>query len=153
MEAILEKTTRTDQEIARAIRPKVYEVSTEIAKNESDKVSLKIAGYEEELEIPKSAILLFFTILDKMAEGNSFALFHSDNNTDISTQQAAEMLGVSRPHIVNLLEKGEIPFHKVGTHRRIQLKDLIAYDKKMKKKRADNLDFLAGQAQDLNLGY
>ncbi|SFO36030.1 DNA binding domain-containing protein, excisionase family [Chitinophaga sp. YR627] len=153
MEAILEKTTRTDQEIARAIRPKVSEVSTEIAKNESDKVSLKIAGYEEELEIPKSAILLFFTILDKMAEGNSFALFHSDNNTDISTQQAAEMLGVSRPHIVNLLEKGEIPFHKVGTHRRIQLKDLIAYDKKMKKKRADNLDFLAGQAQDLNLGY
>jgi excisionase family DNA binding protein len=153
MEAILEKTTKTDQEIARAIRPKVSEASTEIAKNKSDKISLKIFGYEEELEIPKSAILLFFTILDKMAEGNSFALFHSDNNTDISTQQAAEMLGVSRPHIVNLLEKGEIPFHKVGTHRRIQLKDLIAYDKKMKKKRADNLDFLAGQAQDLNLGY
>ncbi len=96
---------------------------------------------------------LLFTILDNMADGNSFALFLSDNNAEISTQQGADLLGVSRPHLVSLLEKGEIPFHKVGTHRRIQLKDLIAYDKKIKKNRTDKLDFLADQAQELNLGY
>jgi excisionase family DNA binding protein len=86
-------------------------------------------------------------------EGNSIAHFFSDSNADISTQQAADLLGVSRPHIVSLLEKGDIPFLKVGTHRRIHLKDLIAYDKKIKKSRADKLDFLAAQAQELNMGY
>jgi excisionase family DNA binding protein len=88
-----------------------------------------------------------------MADGNSIALFFSDRNADISTQQAAELLGVSRPHIVSLLEKGDIPFFKVGTHRRIHLKDLIAYNKKIKKNKADKLDFLAAQAQELNMGY
>ena len=88
-----------------------------------------------------------------MEDGNSISLFFSDNNADINTQQAAELLGVSRPHIVSLLENGEIPFLKVGTHRRIHLKDLIAYDKKIKKNRADKLDFLAAQAQELNIGY
>lgn len=88
-----------------------------------------------------------------MADGNSIALLLSDNKTEISTQQAAELLGTSRPYIVSLLEKGEIPFTKVGTHRRIQLKDLIAYKQKIKKNRADKLGFLAAQAQDLNMGY
>lgn len=88
-----------------------------------------------------------------MADGNSFSLFFSDNNADVSIQQAGDLLGVSRPNIVSLLKKGDIPFFKVGTHRRIYLKDLIAYDKMIKKIRADNLDFLATQAQELNMGY
>jgi excisionase family DNA binding protein len=153
MQAILEKTTKSDQKIAKALGSKVTEASVEISKRTSDVISLQIEGYKEFLEIPKSAALFFFTILNKMAEGNSFALFLSDNKDDISTQQAADLLGVSRPHIVNLLEKGEIPFHKVGTHRRIQLKDLITYDKKVKKNRVDKLDFLSSQAQELNMGY
>lgn len=153
MEAILEKTTRSDQKIARALRSRVTEVSAAVAKTNSNTIPLRIAGYKQPFEIPKSAMTLLFTILDNMADGNSFALFLSDNNAEISTQQGADLLGVSRPHLVSLLEKGEIPFYKVGTHRRIQLKDLIAYDKKIKKNRADKLDFLADQAQELNLGY
>jgi len=92
-------------------------------------------------------------MLDKIADGNSIALLLSDNKSEISTQQAAELLGTSRPYIVSLLEKGEIPFTKVGTHRRIQMNDLIAYNQKMKKNRAHKLDFLTAQAQDLKMGY
>lgn len=74
-------------------------------------------------------------------------------NCFVSTKQAADMLNVSRPHLVKLLEEGEIPFKKVGTHRRIELKNLIAYEKRLKENRNKKLDFLAKQAQDLNLGY
>lgn len=153
MESRLEKTSKSDQKIAKALRTKVTEASAKVAKVNTETIVLKIEGYKKSMEIPKSAIKLFFRILDSMADGNSIALFFSDRNADISTQQAAELLGVSRPHIVSLLEKGGIPFFKVGTHRRIHLKDLIAYNKKIKKNRADKLDFLAAQAQELNMGY
>ncbi|KAA2239969.1 helix-turn-helix domain-containing protein [Chitinophaga agrisoli] len=153
METILEKTTKRDQKIARAVNPQVAAVSTQIAKAGNNEVLIQIEGYKGKLEVPKSAMIIFLKILNRMAEGDSFALFLSDDNADLSTQQGADLLGVSRPHIVSLLEQGEIPFHKVGTHRRIHLKDLIAYNKKIKKNRADKLDFLADQAQELNLGY
>lgn len=153
METILEKTSKSDQKVAKALRTKVTEASAEVAKSSTETIALKIEGYKKSLEIPKSAIQLFFRILDSMADGNSIALLLSDSNADLSTQQAADLLGVSRPHVVNLLEKGEVPFFKVGTHRRIHLKDIIAYKKRIKKNRADKLDFLAAQAQELNMGY
>jgi len=86
-----------------------------------------------------------------MAEGKSNTLISSD--AVLSTQQAADFLNVSRPHLVKLLEEGQIPFEKAGTHRRIELNNLVIYKKKMKATREENLDFLAKQAQDLNLGY
>jgi len=86
-----------------------------------------------------------------MADEKSNTLIPSD--AELTTQQAADILNVSRPHIVKLLEEGEIPFKKAGAHRRIELKALVAYDKKLKKTRDKKLAFLAKQAQDLNLGY
>lgn len=86
-----------------------------------------------------------------MAEGKSVTLFPSD--AEISTQEAADLLNVSRPYVVSLLKKGDIPFTKVGTHRRILLSDIIAYDKQLQKNRNSKLNFLAKQAQELNLGY
>jgi len=79
------------------------------------------------------------------------ALILSD--TAIGTQEAANFLEVSRPHVVRLLEKGDIPYSKVGTHRRIKVSDLVAYQKKMNSARSKQLNFLARQAQELNLGY
>jgi excisionase family DNA binding protein len=153
MEAILEKPTPSDRKLAKAVKGKVTEATAELAKNTADTIALKIDGYKDAIDIPKSAIFIFFAILDNMADGNSIALILSDSKAHISTQQAADLLGVSRPHVVHLLDKGEIPFFKVGTHRKIHLKDLITYDKKIKKNRADKLDFLAAQAQELNMGY
>ena len=86
-----------------------------------------------------------------MAKGNSIALFPAES--EVTTQQAAEMLYVSRPHVVKLLEAGKIPFRKIGSHRRIQVNDLLSYKSELKRERNAQLDFLAQQAQELNLGY
>mgnify|MGYP000061454792 CR=1 FL=1 len=86
-----------------------------------------------------------------MAKGKSIALLLSDS--EISTQQAADILNVSRPHIVKLLKNGIIPHRKVGTHRRIKLDDLLSYEDKLKKSTRKNLNVLTKEAQKLNLGY
>ena len=86
-----------------------------------------------------------------MAEGKSIALMPMD--TEVTTQQAAEILNVSRPHVIKLLEKGEIPYKKVGSHRRILLQEVLAYESEIKLKRRKKLNKLAEEAQKLNLGY
>lgn len=68
-------------------------------------------------------------------------------------QQAADILNVSRPHVLKLLEEGIIPFKKVGSHRRILLDDLLVYANQQKDTRKEQLRFLTQQAQVLNLGY
>ncbi|UPK70073.1 helix-turn-helix domain-containing protein [Chitinophaga filiformis] len=149
MEALLEKISKKDQKIARELRNKAALAHFEISQTDSNIIPVQVGGHI--LEIPRSAIVLFFKILDNMGKRDTFAVYFSDNKEDISTQQAAEILGVSRPHLVSLLEKGDIPYKKVGTHRRIQLKDIVAYDKKVRKNRSKQLKFLVKQAQELNL--
>jgi|SRR5450432_101273 len=151
MEVVLERITKEEQEIARTSISTVHETSRIVVKNKSSSVKIRIQEKGDIFKIPKKAVLLLFEILDNMAQGKSFTLIPSDS--EISTQQAADMLNVSRPHLVKLLEDGLIPFKKRGTHRRIELKHLIAYQQKTAENRKDKLDFLVKQAQELNLGY
>jgi excisionase family DNA binding protein len=72
---------------------------------------------------------------------------------ELTTQQAADFLNVSRPHFVGLLERNELSYRKVGSHRRILFKDLVEYQQRSRVERKKALDNLAGQAQELGLGY
>lgn len=150
MEAVLEKTTREDQRIARTSVDRLRKASQRSSQSRKP-IEITLEGSHETVRLPRRAVSLLNTILSNMAAGKSMALILSD--TTIGTQEAAEFLEVSRPYIVRLLENGEIPFSKVGTHRRIKISDLVAYQKKMKSTRRKQLNFLTRQAQALNLGY
>ncbi len=106
---------------------------------------------EESVSIPESAFRLLNDILTQMAKGNAVTLIPV--HAELTTQQAANILNVSRPFLVEQLEKNVIPYRKVGTRRRILFKDLMDYKKDMDRNRLKTLDELAAQAQELNMGY
>lgn len=122
------------------------------AKQGALSVSVRSEGEAEtEISIPASALRLLGEILTQMAKGNAVTLVPV--HAELTTQQAADMLGVSRPFLVEQLEKGLLPFRKVGTHRRVLFKDLMEYKQTMDRKRLETLDELAAQAQELEMGY
>jgi excisionase family DNA binding protein len=106
---------------------------------------------DEVVTVPMAAFRLLNDILIQMAQGNTVTVIPI--HAELTTQEAADLLNVSRPFLVDQLEQGLIPFHKVGTHRRIFFKDLMEYKKGTEAERLKALEELASQAQELNLGY
>ena len=151
METLIKRTTKEDQKIARSSLEGFQVVSQKIKSSRERGVKIKIQETGEFITIPKKALSLLSAIIRNMAEGKTISIVPS--NSEVSTQQAAEMLNVSRPHLIKLLEAKKIPFKKVGSHRRILLKDIMEYKERQAKERESQLDFLSNQAQDLNLGY
>lgn len=106
---------------------------------------------EEVMTIPVSAFRLLADILAQMARGNAVTLIPV--NAELTTQQAADILNVSRPFLIKLIEDGQIPYRKVGTHRRIRFEDLMVYKRDIDNKRRDVLADLVSEAQELDMGY
>jgi excisionase family DNA binding protein len=103
----------------------------------------------ERLELPEAVFRLLKDIVCNMQLGRAIALI--PENQQLTTQRAADLLGVSRPHLIKLLESGELPYHRVGSHRRVYLKDLLAYQKRRDVERKAALDRIAREAFDSGL--
>ena len=111
----------------------------------------RASGHKETFVLPAAAVRLLLDMLGQMAAGHAVAIVPI--HAELTTQQAADVLGVSRPFLVGLLEQGKLPFHKVGTHRRVRYGELIAYKRREHEARRRALNELARQGQELGMGY
>lgn len=114
-------------------------------------VQLPLAAGEQQISIPAPAARLLAQILHEMGQGQAVTLF--PDRAELTTQEAAQILGVSRPFLVEQLKNGALPYHQVGSHRRILLADLLVYKESQRRNRLETLSELSAQAQELNLGY
>jgi excisionase family DNA binding protein len=114
-------------------------------------VQIKGGPVGEPLDIPLEALKLLRFILDEMAQGNVITL--TPIHAELTTQQAADLLNVSRPFLIKLLEENAIDYRTVGRHRRIRFDDLMKYKERVDAARSETLDELTAQAQELGMGY
>ena len=101
-----------------------------------------------DLVLPAGAVKLLQTILTEIARGNAVTAIPVQ--AQLTTQEAADLLNVSRPHLIGLLDKCEIPHHKIGAHRRVALNDVLEYKLKVDARREAALAELAELGQELN---
>lgn len=108
-------------------------------------------GTEDALVIPRPTAVMFAQILDLLAQGRGVQIFTED--VELTTQRAADMLNVSRPYLIGLLESGKIPFRKVGRHRRIRFEGLLDDKRRDDLDRRAAADHLAELTEELDLGH
>jgi excisionase family DNA binding protein len=106
---------------------------------------------KQTLTIPTSILPQLREILTHLAQGNTTKVVPI--KPELTTTEAASILNVSRPYLVELLESGHIPFRKVGVRRRVLYQDLIKYQETIEAQRRQTLAELTAQAQELNMGY
>ena len=106
---------------------------------------------EESVAVPQSVAKMLLEILAQMAQGNAITMIPS--HAELTTQEAADTLNVSRPFLVKLLEQGKLPFRNVGSHRRVLFSDLMGYMQRAKVDRLKALEELQKDAQENVMGY
>ncbi|MEZ4240518.1 MAG: helix-turn-helix domain-containing protein [Myxococcota bacterium] len=101
--------------------------------------------------VPVEAFELLMEVLAHLANGHGVTVMPV--KAELTTQQAADLLNVSRPFLIKLLDGGELPFRKVGTHRRVRVEDVVAYKELDDTRRRAAADALVAEAEELGLGY
>lgn len=115
----------------------------------SEYPEIEIQETKEKIRVPVGALKLLEKILKATAQGKPVSIVPVA--TEMTTQAAAEFLGCSRPHLVKLLETGEISFTKIGKHRRVKFEDVLNYKKQMKLKQKELLIEMMKADEDLGL--
>jgi excisionase family DNA binding protein len=101
------------------------------------------------VQLPASLRALLLQAVQDLAGGKAISLVASEK--ELTTQQAADMLNISRPYLITLLERGELPFHKTGSHRRVPLAALLEYKRRRDEGRRSTLSQITREAQELGL--
>lgn len=117
----------------------------------SDPLSLQLldAPGKKTVQLPAAAVLLLVRVLEEMARGNAVTLIPV--HAELTTQEAADLLNISRPSLIQLLEEGEIEYRKVGTHRRVRFEALMAFKHKADAERRAALAELVAYDQEIGL--
>ncbi|WP_409522909.1 excisionase family DNA-binding protein [Nitrincola sp. MINF-07-Sa-05] len=147
VESVVRLPTADEVEVARSSSRTLAKYAHE------ERVTLTINGRQgrDEVILPGAAMDLLLNILSELSQGNAISVMPI--HAELSTQEAANLLNVSRPYLVKLLETGVMAFKKVGTHRRILAKDLLAYKSRIDAERSVALDELAELSQLHDMGY
>lgn len=119
-----------------------------IAKAENKELQISTSNGES-IALPNSVTDIFRTVINVIAQGKGISLIPVAE--EVTTTQGAEILNISRPYLMRLIENGEIPYHQVGTHKRINLQDLLEYKKIRDTKRKKGLQKLTELSQELGL--
>ena len=115
------------------------------------KLRVKDSEQEQTIDLPAGAVDLLVRVLEAMAAGRGVTLI--PESAELTTVQAADVLNVSRPFLIKLLDRKVIPHRKVGKHRRIRMEDVMAYKNAIDREREQVLEQLTREAQTGDMGY
>ena len=110
-----------------------------------------VADSGESVDLPDEVVAVIGNVAREASRGYEVAVVARERA--VTTQDAAKILGVSRPYLVKLLESGQIPFHRAGTHRRVLLQDVLDYKEKRDQVRRDSLRALTQESQSMGMEY
>jgi excisionase family DNA binding protein len=151
MDAVLHTPSENEQKEAKLAHDTLEGAFKYLEKEEGSHRVVLSVDEGVQVSVPESALKFLLKYLYSLSEGQAVSILPVES--EMSTQQVADILNVSRPHLVKMLENDEIPYHRVGKHRRIKATDLMKYKEQRDNEREDLLDDLASQAQELDMGY
>ncbi|MCE2473131.1 MAG: excisionase family DNA-binding protein [Anaerolineae bacterium] len=138
--------SETDADLARTASSKIIPF---VREQGTKTVHLTFADGKESIVLPSGSLEMFNSILEAMAAGHGVMIF--PQHAELTTMEAADILNVSRPYLIGLLNKKEIPFRLVGRHRRIRIEDVMKYKEDIDRRREAILDQMVAEAEELGL--